>query len=197
MDDLCDVKKVSSNYEILLNLIKSTMCITKINDVEEGKIRKIITVLNRNNIDDFSEIIKIGSGTYSTVYKIKDKVLKIGLAKKDEKIFDANNIVPCFFKTNLSMETKIGKMVIGIEMQELVDMRREKSIDMLYDVYVNLRNGKMIWTDVKESNVGFFNDRLVVIDTDSIYSEDDNNIYWFTALAKQFEERYMKQKDSR
>ncbi len=197
MNDLCDVKKVSSNYEILLNLIKSAMCITKINSIEEEKIREIIAVLNKSNIDDFSKIIKIGSGTYSTVYKIKDKVLKIGLAKKDEKIFDANNIVPCFFKTNLSMETKIGKMVIGIEMQELVDMRREKSIDMLYDVYVNLRNGKMIWTDVKESNVGYLNNRLVVVDTDSIYAESDNNIYWFTALAKQFEERYMKQKDSR
>lgn len=185
---------MQENYNILLDLIKKTRFLNEVSDVEDDKMYQVIRNLNENDINDLSGITKIGAGSYSTVYKIKDKVLKIGLAKSNENIFESKNIVPCLLKINLGMQTKFGKMVFGIEIQELVQMEKDKTNECLFKIYENLRNEQLIWTDVKESNVGYYNGDFVIVDTDSIYRENDENIYWFTKTAKEFEKIYQSKK---
>ena len=185
---------MNENYNVILELILTSRHIKSYKNIEKNKIEEIVATLNKCNIYDFSEIQKIGAGTYSTVYKIKNKVIKIGLAKASTEIIVNPRIVHCFLRSNIAVETQNMKMIIGVEIQEVVDMQDEKEICELFEVYEELRKEKLIWTDVKSSNVGYKDGKLVVIDTDSIYHENDTKIIWFTSIAKDFEEKYKKEK---
>ena len=98
---------------ILIDIIKNALNISNDIKIKYFDIRKILKYINFDN-----EILKIGSGTYSHVYKIGDKVLKIGLAKLNEKIIKSPFIVKTYFKKNILIKSKKLKLIIGIEIQE-------------------------------------------------------------------------------
>lgn len=177
-------------YKALLNLILNTRHLKELDDIEEDKLLEVVEVLNQNGINDFSECVKIGSGTYSTVYKLGNKVVKIGLAKLNTEILEDSRIVKIYYKNNIAITKNGFKMVLGIEIQDFVEVIEKVEERDLYKVYKDLRDNNFVWTDVKSSNVGISDGKFVVVDVDSIYREDNPKIEWFTVLAQNFEKTY-------
>ena len=168
---------------ILIDIIKNALNISNDIKIKYFDIRKILKYINFDN-----EILKIGSGTYSHVYKIGDKVLKIGLAKLNEKIIKSPFIVKTYFKKNILIKSKKLKLIIGIEIQEYAKKIIISEAE-LYKFYETVRDNGIIWRDVKPENIGVLNNKIVIIDTDYIYKKGKNksNIQFFSALDKKFD----------
>lgn len=168
---------------ILIDIIKNALNISNDIKIKYFDIRKILKYINFDN-----EILKIGSGTYSHVYKIGDKVLKIGLAKLNEKIIKSPFIVKTYFKKNILIKSKKLKLIIGIEIQEYAKKIIISETE-LYKFYETVRDNGIIWRDVKPENIGVLNNKIVIIDTDYIYKKGKNksNIQFFSALDKKFD----------
>ena len=177
--------------DIILNLIKESFNLDEIKDYDLDKIKLIIKILD---IKEDSKIINLGSGTYSNVYKIGDKVLKIGLAKLDLTIIKHKRIIEVYLKTNIEIKTENNNMDVGIEIQKIAEIVKG-SKDDLYKIYKELRDDGIIWQDVKESNVGLSNNNLVVIDTDFLSFESKKMSNCLNVLDDEFEKLYNDNKE--
>lgn len=107
----------------------------------------ILDVMKNENVK-FSEIT-YSSGSFSYVLLIGDKVIKLG--DRDTKLFPNN---PYIIAPLLRKEIKLNGESCFIEVTERVDTSIKPSQEELYQLYKNLRNLGLIWTDIKETNVG-------------------------------------------
>ena len=175
-------------------------------DLKDDIIKDTVSIIteelmhNENiNYEDINILSK--SGAYSIVYKIGDKVLKIG--KKREVFTKINNkrfLQPLYRDEILDKDDK--DFLFCIEITEFVDTKNITKEDV-YFIYKELRDCGLVWTDCKEDNLGrllkdnkvyfkgidkvdknatgYINDNieilkkgdLVIIDNDYIYNEED------------------------
>lgn len=178
----------------LLQLIEDCMNIHDIHTFEETKIQSILRFFEESNINTLNNITCIGTGTYSTVFKINEFVIKVGLAKVREKIIENPNILKDFIRLNIEFVTSKMPIVVGFEIQPFTQKYENICEEDLYRIYSSLRQENLIWTDVKYENVGILNGKLVVIDTDDIFFDDDLNIDWKTPLSILFETKFNKER---
>lgn len=119
------------------------------------------------------DIERIGSGGYSKVYQIGEKVLKIGKPRETYKIPNHPRILQPLTRTNLIDERDNNKIFGCIEVSDRVDLLcsskeqeqeladNEEAVEKLYQIYKELRDDGIIWTDVRFANVGKLRKRNV------------------------------------
>lgn len=112
------------------------------------------------------DIARIGKGGYSKAYQIEEKVLKIGRPRETYKIPNHPRILQPLTRTNLLDERDNNKIFGCIEISDRVDRlcenkkqeqelnENEEAIEKLYQVYKELRDDGIVWTDVRFSNIG-------------------------------------------
>lgn len=173
---------------IFLNIVKQTFGSNELDSTDFDKLNLIVTILE---LEKNVTVEKIGHGTYVNVYKIGNKVLKVGLAKIEERIIKHPSIINIYLKTNILMTLKNRPIKVGIEIQEFAEVSFPNESE-LYNLYKELRNDGIIWNDVKASNTGYSNKQLVVIDTDFLYftNEIPNYSNYLTNLDKEFDKLY-------
>lgn len=96
----------------------------------------------------------LGNGAYSNVYKIGEKVIKIGMPKEKYNIPNHRRILQPLIRTNF---IKNGKNIFCIEVEDEVDTEfteSEKTDEMLYKIYKELREAGLIFTDISWENIG-------------------------------------------
>ena len=93
--------------------------------------------------------IEFRSGAYSSVLIIGDKVLKLG--SRETKRFPNN---PYIVTPLLRREVNINGDTCFVEVTERVDTSKEISEEELYELYRNISNLGLVWTDVHQRNVG-------------------------------------------
>lgn len=115
-------------------------------------IEELLTEQNARMID----IERIGRGGYSRAYQIGEKVLKIGRTRETYQIPNHPRILQPLTRTNLIDERNGNKPFACIEISDRVDelSNEERHLEELYQVYKELREAGIIWTDAKYSNVG-------------------------------------------
>lgn len=153
---------------IIIKIIKESFCFDEVTIVNSSLdiIEKIIFILNLQNNSD---IIKIGHGTNSCVYCVNNKVIKIGFYKINKLIISHPKIVKVYLKENIEIFSNNRIIRVGMEIQDLAAPNKSNDINLLYNIYRELRDDGVLWTDVKLSNVGYVDNRPVVIDTDDCY----------------------------
>lgn len=129
--------------------INSIFCEIKIEDSTLREIIKlmILDIMKNENIK-FSDITYNGGG-FSRVLLIGDKVIKLG--DRFTKSFPNN---PYIVAPLLRKELKVNDENCFVEVTERVDTSTKPSSEELYKLFKNLRNLGLIWTDIKEENVG-------------------------------------------
>lgn len=95
-----------------------------------------------------------------------------------------------YIKTNIYFKTAYTEKIISIEIQKYASNTSNMSGFDLYDIWLELREKGIIWTDVKFDNLLKYNNILVIVDTDDIYNQDDKNIFWGNDEAKLYEGIY-------
>ncbi len=123
------------------------------------RLSKTITKLCECEKINIEDIEKIGSGKFSEVYGINDKVIKISRGRTIWMPPDN----PYMLRPSIRELIEIGESNIYghlyIEVAERVetiskDDNNEELKEELYNLYINLRKLGIIWCDVKADNVG-------------------------------------------
>jgi hypothetical protein len=116
-------------------------------------IEEVLKSENKRWID----IEQIGSGSYSRVYKVGNKIIKIGSPRETYYIPNHPRILQPLIRTNFTTQ-KYKRDFACVEITDYVNTYFSKNekcdTDKLYQVYKELRDSNIKWTDVKWSNVG-------------------------------------------
>ena len=148
---LSQVKDYIDNNEE--KAINSIFCETdhlgKMKDTTLKEVIKlmILDVMKNENVK-FSDITYNGGG-FSRVLLIGNKVIKLG--DRVTKSFPNN---PYIIAPLLRKELEFNGESCFAEVTELVDTSTKPSKEELYQLFKNLRNLNLVWTDIKGINVG-------------------------------------------
>lgn len=149
---------IDNNEEKAINSIFcETDHLVKIKEPTLKEIIKLIIldVMKNENVK-FSDITYNGGG-FSRILLIGDKVIKLG--DRGTKSFPNN---PYIIAPLLRQEFAINNEKCFAEVTERVDTSIKPSKEELYQLYKNLRNLGLKWTDIKEANVGRLKKRNVI-----------------------------------
>lgn len=164
-------KNINLDYttDLLHNVFKNKEIVSKSRDLASNKDDIKDTIILKEEafnevfnmmVNEICETEKIkvedveflSKGSYSAVYKIGTKVIKVG-SDRSVKVFPNN---PYILKPILRKEFLIGSdnnFSVFIEVVDFVNTKDVTSED-LYQVYKNLRSVDLVWTDIKKENVG-------------------------------------------
>ena len=149
---------IDSNQEKAINSIFcETEHLVKIKDPTLKKIIElmILDVMRNENVK-FSDITYKGGG-FSRILLIGDKVIKLG--SRATKSFPNN---PYIVAPLLRKEFEFGDEKCFTEVTERVDTSTLPSEEELYQLFKNLRNLGLVWTDIKGINVGRLNKKNII-----------------------------------
>ena len=149
---------IDNNEEKAINSIFcETDHLVKIKEPTLKEIIKLIIldVMKNENVK-FSDITYNGGG-FSRILLIGDKVIKLG--DRVTKSFPNN---PYIVAPLLRQEFAINNEKCFAEVTERVDTSIKPSKEELYQLYKNLRNLGLKWTDIKEANVGRLKKRNII-----------------------------------
>lgn len=100
----------------------------------------------------YSDINYVTKGGYSLVYQIGDKMLKVGRPRHTYNIPNHRRILQPLTRVNFTDEK--NNPLVCAEIQDKVDLTKKISTKELYNLYKELREDGIIWTDAKKSNIG-------------------------------------------
>lgn len=163
-------KKISKDEELttLKNKLNKYYAENK-----EGVVKSIIESSTYTSLDDyvptmvqifdelfesekckFADMKVLGQGTFSKVFGVGEKVVKIGKTSPTFNIPNHRRVLQPLIRTNFIQK---GKEKATIEICEKVDTNlTEKDLDEenLYRIYKELREEGIIWTDLAKRNLG-------------------------------------------
>ena len=113
------------------------------------------------------DIKHLSTGGYSNVLKIGNKILKLGRKRKNFSIKNNKRFLAGFRGEINSLDD--DSVVLVYEITEMVDTKNNSSID-LYELYKELRDEGLIWTDCDKENVG------ILLRDNKVYYKDIKTI---------------------
>ena len=128
----------------------SYLCSISIDSKTINALNILINEIAQNEKTDISEIERIGSGCYSTVYKVGNKVIKLGANRVTHKIPYHRRILQPLIRRPISTCQK----GIYIEIAEYTESDKSITDEDVYQIYKELRDDGIIWLDAKASNLG-------------------------------------------
>lgn len=134
--------------------------------ISDPTIREVITLVVKDVIKNenvkLSDITYNG-GSFSRILLIGDKVVKLG--SRSTKQFPNN---PYIVAPLLRKELEANNEKCFIEVTERVDTNEKVSNEELYQLFKNIRDLGLVWTDVKPTNVGRLNKENIIHWRDNI-----------------------------
>jgi len=125
----------------------------------------ILDELMENEEVSFSDIKFIGEGSFSKVYQIGSKVLKVGFPRIKYEVPNHPRIAQPLIRRNLKDKDGVKKGCVEIaRLAEKINKNEPGIKKEIYELYRDLRNSGIICTDMRLSNLG----RLL---------EDNSNLY--------------------
>ena len=141
----CIITRIGLDYnEELVNEYKLTLSVMIDELLESEKCRYI-------------DINYLSRGAYSNVYQIGDKVIKIGGPRQTYFIPNHRRILQPLIRTNFI--DKNNKAFACVEISDKVDplLKEDITEKKLYEIYKDLIEDGIIWTDIRFPNVGRLN----------------------------------------
>ena len=97
------------------------------------------------------DIRKINYGGFSKIYRLGDRIIKVGSSRACEKIVDNRRLLLPDFKG------KIGSDYV--EITDYLDDVGDASFEEIYEVYEELREQGILWLDANENNLARINQK--------------------------------------
>ena len=219
---------INNNRELIIEEMINNKTKLTIDDLKKenllDELKKLVDSIVKYENKNYSDIRKIGYGSFSDVYQIGNKVIKFGKERKKFNIDRNKLFLQPIYRANI--KSGIDKrQLMCIEVTEVVDTRNVNT-ENLYQVYKKLREEGYVWIDCRLDNIGrllkdnkiYFDKKyseepeylekgdIVILDNDFIYTEEEfrnldksnheklNNKYNYD-LIKNFESRYQQEKN--
>lgn len=146
--------KSKNDYSYNSNQIDK-ICSRLIEQDRAQDVEKLAEFLSEQATIEPGAIKFLGCGWYNMAIQAGDKVIKLGVPDGEEekpKIpYHPRLLQPIVRKNDMS---KDKNHPIGIEIYEVVDMDTEISDEEILEVYKELREAGIKWTDIKRDNLG-------------------------------------------
>ena len=138
-----------------------------------------------------------GKGGYNDVYEIGEKVIKIGIPRKTYNIPNHPRLLQPLIRTNCFAD-KDGEVVLACievcDKVELLEKEKEfckKDKNRLYQIYKELREDGIIWTDARFANIGILNrDNIPNVNGEEMYVSPDS-----VGFNNELKQSYLKKGD--
>lgn len=137
------------NSLIYNHMIYERLCVDE-DDVD--RLRFIIEEVAQKEGVDFFELREFSRGSYSTVYRLGNKVVKFGKRRVTGIVDNSRILIP-------DQMIRIGGNVI--EINDYVKDVRSATIEEVYKVYKELREQGIVWMDPWFSNLGRLDSRVI------------------------------------
>lgn len=159
---------IELSRELFGEVSEETIATLKFAHYGEEKARVIAIVmkeLREKSKGDISiyDIKKCGEGLYCQAYSVGDYVIKLGKRRTTQQITNHRRILQPIIRQKLygkSGNSRVDEALAYIEVQNTVDadwfkeMETSEVEEILYKIYIDFRKQGLMWTDIKESNVG-------------------------------------------
>lgn len=126
------------------------------------------------------DIKHIATGGYSNVLQVGSKILKLGKKRKNFSIKNNKRFLAGFRGEIQSLY--FDDVILTYEITEVVDTKHNGNIN-LYELYKELRDEDLIWTDCNKDNVG------ILLKDNKVYYKDidfvDKNATGYTSENKE------------
>lgn len=149
------------DYDDITNhLFKEKEGTLTIDAVDKKMISKIIEELCESQDVGIKDLEFAGGGCYSQNIKIGDYVLKLGRERITNEIRNHRRIIKPIIRQQTNRTGKENVPNLFVEVQNAVDTKwyegmSEKEVDeCLYQIYKELMDENVVWTDIKPENVG-------------------------------------------
>lgn len=154
IDKIYTPAKSKNDYSFNPNQIDK-ICSRLIEQDRAEDIEKLANFLSDQGVIDTGIIKFLGCGWFNMAVQAGDKVIKLGVPdgeKEKPKIpYHPRLLQPIVRKNDVS---KDAEHPIGIEIYEVVDMDTEITDEEILEVYKELREAGIKWTDIKRENLG-------------------------------------------
>lgn len=118
-------------------------------------ITMMIDEVVKNENLNFYDIKPITRGGYSMVFRVGEKVVKIGkLPEKYQIPRNSKRFLQPITRYKFNAMTDKHPVDFGFEIAERCETNCEFSLDEIYQVYKDIREQGMVWTDCKPANLG-------------------------------------------
>jgi len=148
------LKKDKENYKWRIE-----KCKEDIDEETKRNYAKTLGYIIKELLDEtgskYTDINFLEAGTFSEVYQIGNKVLKIGQELNQYNIPNHRRLLQPIARANYTLED--GRILSCFQVTPIVDTyfsKEEKSDEKLYEIYKELRNDGIIWLDAKWENLG-------------------------------------------
>lgn len=106
----------------------------------------------------YNEIKKAGKGASSCNLKIGGYILKIGRTRSTPKMINHHRILQPVIRREIPTENGEEKLFIEVQNEVEADWQKkikaEEVMKVMYQIYKEIREAGLVWTDVRISNVG-------------------------------------------
>ena len=156
MNEILQAHKLDISKEMLNNIAlkdynKAFPSQEDFEDYSQTLSMVIDEILENENLE-YSDIESMTPGGFSDVYSIGDKVLKVGCPRRKYEIPNHRRILQPLLRTNFT--TKYDNVDFAcVEVTEKVEMFNGTD-EELYEVYKELRESGIVFTDFKRNNFG-------------------------------------------
>lgn len=175
--------------KIILNLIenfKGFDCSLIVNDKNYILFKKnLLDFLNKRNLK-VEDLAIVSSGIYSSVYEINNYIIKIGVPTKSNCLVNNSNIINVYLKEDYIMDNGEKPLYLRLEIQDKAKTNAIIDDKVIGYILESLYKEGYIWADAKAENIGFYNNKYVIIDTDFIFKKEDKNIELLSEMSKKF-----------
>ncbi len=134
--------------------------------IKDGTIKEVISLIIKDVLKNENvklSDIKYNGGGFSRILLVGDKVIKLG--SRATKTFPNN---PYIVAPLLRRDLESNDEKCFIEVTERVDTNEIVTNEELYQLFKNIRDIGLVWTDVKPTNVGRLNKENIIHWRDNI-----------------------------
>lgn len=211
---------VNNKEEFLKGILTTTLSLRgDLNDKELDALIKIVTKITdetlRHENAKVCDIKMLLCGSFSSVIRIGDTIIKVGTPRKTFDMPNDERILQPHLRRDLKKDLGINAVV---EVSDRVDTDFSIDEEEMYSIYKDMRDRGIICGDFKYGNIGKLlkdntsrNDTknglhgeinktlkagdYVLLDTDFVYDENDPDAELSSDMSIQFEKRYLKEKN--
>lgn len=123
------------------------------------------------------DVTKAGSGKTCTNLKIGEYILKVGTTRRTKEFRNSARILQPVIRREIEV-TPNEKLFIEVQNEVDVDWAKpqNKPFEVMYQVYRDLRDDGLLWTDIRFANIGRLKKDNRVNYMTSIHDENENKI---------------------
>lgn len=154
-----DIERI--NYFLTRSMLEMKY---ELEDKDINKVKNVFKDIAKKQDLFLIDIRKIDYGEYSNIYKLGNKIIKIGHNRAVKRIVDNNRIL---------LPDEIFRVKSNII--EITDYIEDKSIftkDEIYEVYKELRNQGVIWLDPTKENLKRVNENIIKLQNEKAKNRD-------------------------